>query len=189
MFRYRNRFRDVTGFGGDGNSEVKLARSGLIPWWVTFGEASRQAAPESKLLGVIPETDNVVTSRGRSVTVSICNVYIGESVFLRFWFSCIFFTILGSDRRQLEQLSSRLYRGMTWSHEECSDHIGQTRFADWPYTSTIIPRSLRGRLWPNTHFGGRPYKQMSSAGCYRALSQEGLLLHGDNVPPVLFDSF
>ena len=30
------------------NSEVKPAHSGVIPGWMTFGEASRQAAPESK---------------------------------------------------------------------------------------------------------------------------------------------
>ena len=41
-------FYGRSGFGGDGNSEVKLARSGVITGWVTFGEASRQAAPESK---------------------------------------------------------------------------------------------------------------------------------------------
>ena len=41
-------FWERSDFRGDENSEVKLARSGVIPGWVTSGEASRQAAPESK---------------------------------------------------------------------------------------------------------------------------------------------
>ena len=52
MYRVRSISNDAfwerSGFGGDGNSEVKLAHSGVIPGWVTFGEASRQVAPESK---------------------------------------------------------------------------------------------------------------------------------------------
>ena len=60
----------LNGFGGDGNSEVKLARSGVIPGWVTFGEVSRQL-PKVKPLGVIPETDNIVTAWGWSVTIGI----------------------------------------------------------------------------------------------------------------------
>ena len=52
MYRVRSISNDAfwerSGFGGDGNSEVKLASSGVISGWVTFGEASRQAAPRNK---------------------------------------------------------------------------------------------------------------------------------------------
>ena len=48
-------FWERSGFGGDGNSEVKLAHSGVILGWVTSGEASRQVAPESKTVsGITP---------------------------------------------------------------------------------------------------------------------------------------
>ena len=74
MYRVRSISNDAfwerSGFGGDKNSEVKLARSGVIPGWVTFGEVSKQL-PKVKLLGVIPETDNIVTAWDRSVTIGI----------------------------------------------------------------------------------------------------------------------
>ena len=73
MYRVRSISNDAfwerSGFGGDRNSEVKLASTGVIPGWVTFREVSKQL-PKVKPLGVIPESDNIVTAWDRAVTLS-----------------------------------------------------------------------------------------------------------------------
>ena len=48
LFIFAGELLSHGGFGGDRNSEVKLAGSGVVPGWVTFWEASRQAAPRNK---------------------------------------------------------------------------------------------------------------------------------------------
>ena len=47
---YNDAFWERSGFVVVENSEVKLARSAAVTGWVTCGEASRQAAPESKTI-------------------------------------------------------------------------------------------------------------------------------------------
>ena len=61
-------FWERSGFVVVENSEVKLARSGVIPGWVTSGKLAGRQLPKVKPLGVIPETDNILTARDRTVT-------------------------------------------------------------------------------------------------------------------------